>query len=772
MDRSPATSRQSEHRSPVRAGKRALRAAMLGVSLGALTLAHPSFASQYPGQYTGQYQGQYQGQYHGQTQTSANLGGPLGGQIAQVPGDLNDKPTLLTADEMEFDQELGVTTARGNVEVTVDDYVLITDTLSYNARTDVMSASGNVSLLEPDGNVMFAEYFEVSGDMRDGIIRNLQLLMTDKSRVAAAGGRRSNGDTLELRKAVYSPCDSCKEDPSKPPLWQIKAIKVVHDKSDQIIEYTDAWLEVAGLPVFYTPYLRHPDPTVGRETGFLPPTWGGSSDLGAVLRTPFYWNIAPDMDATITPMLSTDEYPGVAVEHRRKLSKGELELFGSVTYDENQGVRGHVDSWGKWHLDPTWRTGFELQRASDDTYQRRYGFASEQSLETHGFVEGFRGRNYASADAFWYQSLKSGESDGELPIVTPYLRYEHMGKPDSLGGHNVLSANFLTTTRQEGSDTRRLSATGGWVWPKTFDTGDVVTASASVQGDLYHVTDLDRESAANDFTGVTGRVWPEASLKWQKPFANPQENMTWVVEPIAMAAISPNGGNNDRIPNEDSVSFNFDDTNLFESNRFPGQDRVEGGPRLAYGFRFGAYGNQGEASSLMIGQGYRFREDDRFADGSGVEERLSDIVTRLEIKPGDKFSATWRALLSKKNLEPNRSELNLAAGPRALRVSANYLLVDQLEGSSIGGREEISGNVNAIVDRFWRARGGLVSDLTDGGDLRSVNLGLTYEDECLIFDSVLRRTFYEDRDLKPTDSILFTISLKTLGTVTAGTGSF
>ncbi|MEL0107198.1 MAG: LptA/OstA family protein, partial [Rhodospirillaceae bacterium] len=177
--------------------------------------------------------------------------------------------TTFSADRVRYDRELSVITATGNVEVIRASRTLRADTLSYNQKTDVVTASGNIALAEPSGEVMFAQYMELTGDFKDGIVEDIGILLSDGARFAAAGARRSNANIFELRNAVYSPCNLCEEDPTRPPLWQIKASKVVHDKNRQQIEYSDAWLEVFGVPVFYTPYLAHPDPTVKRRSGFM-----------------------------------------------------------------------------------------------------------------------------------------------------------------------------------------------------------------------------------------------------------------------------------------------------------------------------------------------------------------------------------------------------------------------------------------------------------------------------------------------------------------------
>ncbi|MGH6967928.1 MAG: LPS-assembly protein LptD, partial [Stellaceae bacterium] len=182
----------------------------------------------------------------------AALAAAVAPAAAQNTGRAANKPILFQADQVEYDQDLGLTVARGHVELDQSDQILLANTVTYNQRTDTVTASGHVSLLQPDGDIVFADYMELHDDMRDGFIKDVRILLSDGSRLAANTGRRIVGNRTELRRAVYSPCELCQSDPSKPPVWQIKAARVVHDKQEQIIEYHDATMEVDGWPIFYT----------------------------------------------------------------------------------------------------------------------------------------------------------------------------------------------------------------------------------------------------------------------------------------------------------------------------------------------------------------------------------------------------------------------------------------------------------------------------------------------------------------------------------------
>ena len=699
----------------------------------------------------------------------AVIGHLLTTAVAQAAEAVEEElPVLLQADELTYDRERDVVIATGNVEVSHAGRILLARTLTYDQRRDLMTASGDVSILEPSGEVVFANYAELSGDLKDGIVQDLRLILSDGARIAAAGGRRVGGEVHQLNKVVYSACDLCPEDPTRAPLWQLKAIKVKHDRGKKLVEYRDVWLEVAGIPTLYTPYLSHPDPTVKKKTGLLMPTFGRSSDLGLILRQPVFVNISPSIDTTITPFVTGSEGPGLITEYRHHLQNGIVRLEGSATEDTEEGFRGHIDGDGRFDVDETWRWGFDVQRATDDTYLRRYDFSSERTLTSRLFTEGFRGRNYARAEALAFQGLEESDDSGETPIVLPFLEYSHVGKTGVFGSRTSVEASALALTRTDGTDTRRLSMKAGWHLPFFGPLGDVYTLSASVQGDAYHVEELEREGD-EDFTGFTGRFIPELALNWRYPFIRDGGEVIQMIEPIASFILSPYGGNPDEIPNEDSLDFEFDDTNLFRSSRFTGVDRVEGGPRINYGLKWSLFGPSTSQASFLIGQSWRARSDSTFPADSGLEDNLSDIVARVHIAPSSLLDLRYRTRIDKDDLTPRRNELSMNAGPPALRVNTSYVFFDTQEDSEFEARQEVRAGVAAKLNRYWRTNGSFVYDV-EANEKRSLGVGLTYEDECLVFSANYSRTFFRDRDLEPSNTILFRVLFKTLGELNAQAG--
>jgi len=700
------------------------------------------------------------------------------GTPESVDANEDDRAANFSADEMSFNQETGIVTALGNVEIFHLDRKMRADKVTYNRNSGVIQASGNVVFVESTGERIFGESVEISGDLKDGIIRNIGVILSDRSRIAGVGGQRSNGLVTELSKGVYSPCNLCAKDPTRPPVWQIKAVRVIHDQTQHVVEYRDAWIEFFGYPVIYTPYFRHPDPTVKRQSGFLFPSIGNSSDLGTVVTTPYFWNISPHEDATLTPIIMSDAFPVMGVEYRKKMRRGELEMSGSLTKSDDAGdaqdtekgafgTRGHLNSKLRFDVNDTWRWGLDANRTTDDTYLRRYGFASPGSLNSRLFTEAFRQKSYFSANTYAFQGLEVDDNQDTIPLVLPLVDFNHVGERDRFGGTTNFDFNFLALTRNKGTDTRRLSMRSKWQRPLVGSLGDVYTLSFGMNTDLYHTNSLARNNGQTDFTGFSYRVVPEASLDWRMPFVKSKGAVSQTLEPVAAFTWSPYGGNPDDIPNEDSTELEFDDTNLFSTNRFSGLDRVEGGPRLAYGLKWGVFGSRGGSTSVFVGQSWRPKTDDTFASGSGLEDNFSDIVARVNVKPGEHLDLSYRTRFSANNLAPNRNEITMTAGVPALNVSTNYVFLDQQKESEFAGREELNYSMNSRINRFWRTGFNGVRDMATN-EFRRAGLELIYEDECVKLTTSANRTFFEDRDIEPTDSITFRLLLKTLGEVQSG----
>jgi LPS-assembly protein len=702
-------------------------------------------------------------------------GQPAAPQPAQ--GDENE-PVFFAADEVQYDQELALVVARGNVHISEGPRIVLADTVTYNQRTDTVTASGNVRLLEPTGEMVASDYMELTDQMKDGFIKDVRILMTDRSRMAGNTGRRSKGSRVELRRGVYSPCDLCRDDPTRAPLWQLKAEQVTHDQELKLIEYRNARLEIEGLPVLYTPYLSHPDPTVKRKTGLLAPTFGSSDDLGVHFTAPYFFDIANDKDFTFSPMFTSNAGTVIAGEYRQRFSFGETQLSGSLTPNstlidsatgqERDAVRGHFFGRGRFNLDEDWRAGFDLRRTSDQTYLRRYKFSYVDSfLDSDVYAEGFGRRSYSNVSAYSFQTLRAGTEDSTQPIVLPVASYSRITEPNSYGATWNLDANVLDLYRQSGSDSRRLSLGAAWRVPWKGVAGDLYSFTASLRGDAYYATDVPLASGGPEFNGFAGRIFPQLAAEWRWPWARTSGTTSMVIEPIVGVYAAPTGLNSSNIPNDDSASLDFGENDLFRRNRFPGLDRVDEGQRVDYGIRTGIFGEGGGRSTLLVGQSYRLQQRAGFPAGSGLETQRSDLVGALTVSPDGTFDVTYRFRRDSDNLRNRRQEIIFAGGPPKLRASLSYLSIPRGDGVlQDEDRQELSGTLRLGLSRYWDLNFVGTQSFATSETLTSAVQAI-YQDECLAFIASISQSANRDRDLHPGTTVLATVILKNLGELVA-----
>ena len=714
----------------------------------------------------------------------AVAGGTAAAQDIDIEA-LESTPALITADELSYDEVNGLVVASGNVEVTQAGRVVLADRVTYDVNADVVTAEGNVTLIEPGGEVVSADFVNLTGDLKEGFVRDIRVLLADNTRIAAASGTRTGGNRTAFRKGVFSPCELCREDPTRAPTWQIKANEVIHDQEAHDIIYHDAWLEFFGLPVFYTPYLRHPDPTVDRRSGFLAPTVGTSDFLGYAVGVPYFWAIDDTKDVTISPLASTEQGLNLTGEYRHLFPDGELRIAGSGTVadrEERDGdvaenrFRGHIDAEGSFEIDQTWRWGFEANRTTDDTYLRAYDFNNSRTLSSEGYLEGLKGRNYAAVRGLAYQGLRESDRNNEFPIVVPLADYNFISEPGVLlsGGHYTVDANLLALSRIEGRDSRRLSVVSGYHLPYAGPIGDVYEFTAQVQADGYWTHGVVPDSSdvnPSDAPGgdTTGRIFPQVAVKWRYPWMRQDGSIKQVVEPIAQAVFAPSGSNPGEIPNEDSLDFEFDDTNIFKLNRFAGRDRVDSGTRFDYGVKWtGAFENGGSAGAFL-GQSYRLTEnDDVFAEGSGLEDKLSDLVGRIQLTPIETLDLLYRFRLDKDDLKAQRSEFDVKIGPPALNLDLSYFFLNNDQNTDeFGDREEVSFGLSSRLNENWSIGVRHRRDLLEDRALRSA-VSLTYQDDCFLIEGVAQQTNFRDRELEKDTSVFVRVVFKYLGEVSGG----
>jgi len=583
----------------------------------------------------------------------------------------NDGQMLVQAVEVDYDYNNTRVSAVGNVQMFYNGTSVEADKVTYDQKTKRLHAEGNIRMTDTDGKVTYANIMDLSDDYRDGFVDSLRVDTADATRMAATRADRSGGNYTVFENGVYTACAPCKDNPKKPPLWQVKGARIIHDQTKKMLYFENAQLEFFGVPMAYLPYFSTPDPTVKRKTGFLMPGYTTASGYGYGVETPFYWAIAPDYDATFSPRFTTKQGVLFQGEFRQRLLNGSYQIRAYGIDQLNPGAfagqpgdrqfRGAIDTQGQFALNDKWVWGWDGVLLSDPYFFSDYKLAQYKdplgsflSLPTEAisqlYLTGVGNRSFFDVRTIYYLSYSGNQS--QVPIIHPVLDYSNVINSNILGGELSYKTNFTSLTRENAAfdpittlaninslcvtasadplarlptqcllrgmpgTYTRLTAEAQWRRSFTDPAGEIWTPFASIRADAINAS-ISNQPGVSNFLPVGDtqalRLMPTVGLEYRYPFINVQPWGTTTIEPIAQVIIRPNETYAGKLPNEDAQSMVFDASNLFSVDKFSGYDRVEGGSRANVGVQATTQFDRGGTVNMLFGQSYQLLGMNSFA---------------------------------------------------------------------------------------------------------------------------------------------------------------
>lgn len=650
---------------------------------------------------------------------------------------IRSQPVVLVADAVAFDETTQTVTATGNVEVYQGTRVLTASTISYGSRTGQITAQGPLVLRDGSGSVILADAATLDAELRDGIVTGARAILgQNEGTLAAVEGQRIDGRYSLLSRVVYSSCEVCLGAPT--PFWQIRARRVVHDDVERMVHYEGAVFDLMGVPVAYLPFFSHPDPTVERRSGLLEPTFRQSSVYGFGVQAPYFIDLGPSRDATITPFPTSRDGLVLMGEYRQAFDTGALRLNGSAAAvqtgpEEALQGRGHLfgggtfdvsDSAGRFlGLGDGTQAGFDLQLVSDDTYLDRYDFSDIDRLESVAFLNRYAPDGFLRADSTYFRSLREGETDDRQMIALPYIEARHVMPMGDLGEIGY-SGGGVMLSRPDGRDTGRLSLGADWRADTVLPIGLAVTGFAEARLDAYAVW-----SDPTDGDTAAMRVFPQIGAEVRYPLVATFLGTRHLLEPGVQLVVAPNSDGSDRIPDEDSAVVEFNAANVFSRNRFPGYDRVETGTRLNVGIGYTRVADDPLTLSANIGQVFRLSDQSAFQPGSGLTDRTSDTVAAVDIGYGPflTFSNSFRF---DTDFRLRRSEIGSTLNLDRVQLAASYVFLDEAATAGITrDREELNTGLSLTLSRNWSIGGSWRQDL-ERAETVEIGGSLAYRNEC------------------------------------------
>lgn len=676
-------------------------------------------------------------------------------------------PALLVADLVRTDGTVLV--AEGNVQALYDGATLTARRITYDSKTEVLTIDGPLRLEDGGSVILLADSAALDRDFRNGLLRSARMVLDEQLQLAAVRADRVNGRYTQLTRAAVTSCQVC--GPNDVPLWQIRARRVIHDQVEQQIYIDQAVVELAGVPVFYLPRLRLPDPTLERARGFLVPELTSSSQLGIGLKLPYFIPIGDHQDVTLTPYVSPNTRT-LGFRYRRAFARGGMEVNGAISKDDIQGddMRGYLFADADVGLGRDWRLAFHAELTTDDSYLSDYDFSSTDRLESRLVLSRTQRLSYSEAALYHFESLRDGEDNATQPTIAGDLYHETRHHPRLLGGELRMGLETHSHYRYsdspvdgadddlipDGRDVARTTARIDWRRRWTLGPGVRLGAQTGLAVDAFTI----RQDATAE--GRSLHVTPTAALELRYPLARTgPTGARHLLEPVAQLAYA--GGSRGDQPNDESTRVEFDAGNLLALSRFPAPDRRERGVTGALGLRWLRHAPGGWSAGLTVGQVFRAETDPAFSDSSGLDAVSSDLLVAGQLKLQNGLALTGRGLL---NLDGGvtKAEARAAWSGKRIDLTASYLLLKTDLAEDRPRRvSEWSFDTGYRFATNWTATAQARYDL--GTDrLARAGVGLEYSNECIDVNFSTRRKYARTGSDETDTSYNLTVALKGFST--------
>ena len=686
------------------------------------------------------------------------IASPIGAQQA-APAPTAEQPAILVADQMLItpDRQL---IAKGNVEAFQGDVRLQAQQITFEEASGTLKIEGPIRIDQGGEITILANAAELDRSLRDGLLTGARMVFKQQLQLASLQMTRVGGRYTQLYKTSVTSCHVCED--GKPPLWQIRAERVIHDQVEQQLYFENAQVRVLDVPVFYFPAVRLPDPTLARTSGFLVPSIRTTSNLGTGVTIPYFFTLGDSRDLTLSPYLSSGTRT-LDARYRQAFLRGAIELEGAFTRDDLQPDegRGYFFATGRFDLPRNLQLEFDLKTVSDNAYIADYSLPDLDRLRSEVTLTKSTRDSLLRAALINFKTLRDSESQDLIPSTIGEIYYQKRYFPTSIGGetrltleahgHNRTSNLEGNLTNANGRDHGRVTADVDWRRSWLLANGVELEWKVGSAIDSFITYD------DSYYSEHSSRVTPRSALTLRLPMTKTDTSgATQFFEPIAQLGWS--NVIEDSVAQDESNYVEFDQGNLLSLSRFPASDAREDGLSLAYGFNWARFAKSGWQAQATLAQVIRQDADNRFSKSSGLGGTTSDLLLAGQVKFNDGIALTARGLLND-SLNFSKAEVRGDWYRDALAVSGSYLwLGTDPNENRTAETSEIWFDGSYEVSPSWKASANLRYDISDARATRA-GLGLAFSNECVTVDLSVNRRYTSTTSVDPSTDFGFSISM-------------
>ena len=701
----------------------------------------------------------------------------------------NQEGKQISSDKIIYNKKTQQLSTFGNSKFTDDKGgTLFAESFEYNLEKKIISAEKKVKFIDKEKNTYYFsklnaddKFDEIIGFDINADLNKQNLKSGDKfnefiePRFSGKSASIKNNITI-VKDARFTTCKKTNETDGCA-YWNLNAGELIHDKEQKKITYKNASLDLNNVPVLYLPYFAHPDPTVKRESGFLPPTLANlGGDIGSTIKIPYFYPVSQSADFTVSPVYYFKQHPLLLGEYREKFKNGDISLEGGftqgykeVTTTKTDGSRHHM--YGNLNLifsdkilDQTILNA-KVQQVNNPTYLRvnkinstNDGFkknlikeddtklTNEINLNSFGKTENF------NIKAATYRDISVTKNSDQYSYLLPELSYSKY----NLFDENNLSFNSIF--KSQNSNTNQNKST--FINNLDYSTQDFYNNSLGIG--YKFLTKLNNINYYSDYKtpnqDLNSQINPVVGFDTSLPFAKINKDTEQYIVPRILTRYAPG-----KMTNATTNDTTLNTDNIFSMNRMNSDELIE----KDLSFNLGAdwiwqekknNNKEPEKATISVGQVLKLNKDLDMPTKSSLQKSNSDIVSKINYLSPKNFDVTLKSTFDNQLNHVYYNDFTFKKNFTSSEINFNFYE----KNSHIGNERYAKANLASYITDSTKLK--IETDRNLKTDLsNSHKLGIENENECIRYGFYLQKNYSSDKDLKPATSVYFGVTLLPFG---------
>ena len=576
-------------------------------------------------------------------------------------------------------------------------------------------------------------------------------------------GISSSGDEniKIINKGIFT---SCKKTDKCPP-WSLEAEKIIHDKNKKQILYNNAKLRIYDFPVLYFPKFFHPDPTVERQSGLLKPQVNNSNILGNSVSIPYYKVLSDNKDLTLTTHVFENNLRMIENEYRQVNKNSDFQLnFGFV-----DGYKSSLESKKKniFNFFSKYKQKLNLEkftssdliisieRVTNDTFLKVFdqniqdsGLKPKNSNILESKAELFLNHENYNFDTglIVYEDLQKKSSD-RYQYVLPYYNYNKIFSENifygslnisSTGNNNLIDTNILQSTVT--NDLNYVSN----------DFVSNIGFKNNFEVDVKNLNSIGKNSSQYKSSPQV-ELMSIISFNSSLPLIKKQQSYNNYLTPKLSLKINPSD-----MKNYKETEKNININNIFNNNRLSLSDSLESGKSLSVGIDYKKENakNSNNYMEINLAKIFRDQEETFIPQNTTINKKESNLFGSIKTSFDELLKFEYNFALDKNYKNTEYNELNTSINFRNLKSEFNFIKESGIMGDDNIFENSTKYELNEDNSISFNTRRNRKLNLTE-----YYNLVYEYKNDCLTAGIKYNKTFYEDRELKPSENLFFSLTL-------------